>query len=82
MHLREQVVVEEGAEATDVQHSRRARRVPHPHAILTDVVRAVLELARDAPGGLVVLDKFGLKGLLELIGVGAAKTTTDRGHAP
>ena len=42
VHLGEQVVVEEGAEATDMHHAGRTRGVADTNAILANVIRAEL----------------------------------------
>ena len=42
MHLREQIVVEESAQAANMHHASRAGGVAHSHSIFADVVRAKL----------------------------------------
>ena len=54
MHLREEVVVEEGAQAADMHHACGAGSVPHAHLVPRDLVCAVF-LPHDALHILIVL---------------------------
>jgi len=42
VHLREEIVVQEGAQASNVHHSSRAWGIPHPNFVLSDIVGPII----------------------------------------